>query len=69
VVRKGGRRERGGGVYPACDLADVLKTHYSKVQHGTNCYKDRRSRSVYLERPTQGTTDVKFGTWIFRSFC
>ena len=58
-----------GGVYAACYLADALKTHYSKVQHGTDCYKDRPSRSDYLERPTQGKTAVEFRTWIFRSFC
>jgi hypothetical protein len=56
------------GVPPACDVADLLKTLYSKVYHGTDCYTEHRSRSDYLERPTQGTTDAKFGTWIFRRF-
>jgi hypothetical protein len=63
-------RGAGGGVFPsACDVADVLKIHHSKVQHGTNCYTEPRCRSDYLERPKQGTTDAKFGSWIFRSFC
>jgi hypothetical protein len=65
-----GRRRVGGDVPLACDVADVLKIHYStcRFHHGTNCYTKTLSRSDYLEPSTQGTTDAKFGTWVFRCF-